>query len=205
MELFKLFPKIVGVSSLNLSEEEHEFLKSYISNIDIVSYMDKIELNDLNCHHFLDHPNLNFLKTKIIKEFLNYVNQGYEYSVNDFNITTSWLKVLTPGSYGHFHWHRNCMFSGVYYLEESEEKEGGKLVIHNSNTSSFYLKTSSGTNYEIFNITPKKNRIVFFPSEMQHKITRNDSNKNRYSIAFNFIPTGELGDMDSYLNWSKHV
>lgn len=205
MELFKLFPKTMGISKVDISTVEKQLLNSHINNIDIQLYMENIEQNDIESHHFLDHPQLNFLKQKITAEFLKFVSESYDYSTTKFNMTTSWLKVLTPGSYGHFHWHRNCMFSGVYYLDSIAENEGGKLVVHDSNTSSFFVKASSGINYEIFNITPQEDRVVFFPSELQHKITRNDSNRNRYSIAFNFIPIGEIGEMDSYLNWSKHV
>jgi len=39
--------------------------------------------------------------------------------------------------------------------------------------------------------------ILFFPSEMHHKILTNRSNKTRFSLAFNFIPIGNINNENS--------
>ena len=39
--------------------------------------------------------------------------------------------------------------------------------------------------------------IIFFPSDIQHKIAENKTNKDRYSLAFNFYPVGNIGVRDS--------
>ena len=44
--------------------------------------------------------------------------------------------------------------------------------------------------------------IIIFPSEVTHQILKNKSNVDRISLAFNLIPTGDLGyyNSDSFVN-----
>ena len=64
------------------------------------------------------------------------------------------------------------------------------------------LSDEEDDDYNIFNSkswqwTPKKGMLIFFPSSVYHRILRNESSKTRYSIAFNFMPLGVIGDGDS--------
>ena len=60
--------------------------------------------------------------------------------------------------------------------------------------------------YDVFNcvdytIIPKTGTIIFFPSELNHKILINTSKLTRISLAFNFLPIGKVGDTgDSVAN-----
>ena len=59
--------------------------------------------------------------------------------------------------------------------------------------------------YNIYNCTeyqikPIDGLLILFPSEVHHKILKNNSNIVRHSLAFNIIPVGEIGSNDSYLN-----
>ena len=42
--------------------------------------------------------------------------------------------------------------------------------------------------------------MILFPSEVHHKILKNNSNIVRHSLAFNFLPIGKIGDGDNYTN-----
>ena len=42
------------------------------------------------------------------------------------------------------------------------------------------------------NLTPEKNSLIIFPSYVLHKISKNLSDKNRYSLAFNINPIGHF-------------
>ena len=55
-------------------------------------------------------------------------------------------------------------------------------------------------NSNSFTLDLSANTIIFFPSEVYHKINMNKGDTERISLAFNFIPTGELGkkNSDSY-------
>ena len=52
-------------------------------------------------------------------------------------------------------------------------------------------------NSQKFNFKPKNKMIIFFPSELYHKIEKNNSNITRYSIDFNMMPIGNIGSINS--------
>jgi len=41
--------------------------------------------------------------------------------------------------------------------------------------------------------------ILLFPSHLTHAVKPNNSNEDRYSIAFNYILRGEYGERDTHL------
>jgi hypothetical protein len=62
--------------------------------------------------------------------------------------------------------------------------------------------------YNLYNsssweITPKKNLMIIFPSYLFHKVNTHISNENRYSLAFNLFPKGNIGKNDSSLRVFK--
>ena len=50
------------------------------------------------------------------------------------------------------------------------------------------------SNFMYINFLPEPKSIILFPSFLNHKVMPNETNKDRYSIAFNIIPKGEFGD-----------
>ena len=57
-------------------------------------------------------------------------------------------------------------------------------------------------NSKSWKITPNNGMLIFFPSEVHHQILKNNSNIERYSLAFNLMPTGKIGieNSDSFVN-----
>ena len=60
-------------------------------------------------------------------------------------------------------------------------------------------------NSKEWQVQPKKNMVIFFPSYLEHSILNNTSKKPRHSLAFNLIPFGKYGVGDSTYNteWFK--
>ena len=73
-----------------------------------------------------------FPKTKsILLKYVNKVlNEIMPYDAN-FDITTSWLTETKKGQQCQVHNHKNCFWSGVYYYDDTYDKEAGKLVFFN--------------------------------------------------------------------------
>ena len=46
-------------------------------------------------------------------------------------------------------------------------------------------------------LQPKKNMLIIFPSYLHHKIEKNTFDEVRHSLAFNVMPDGATGDVDS--------
>jgi uncharacterized protein (TIGR02466 family) len=89
------------------------------------------------------------------------------------------------------------MFSGVLYLQTGENT--GQISFTNYENKRFNLIPTKwdDVNCSEFRIVPKNGRLIIFPSEVYHKILQNNSDIKRYSLAFNFIPIGEIGADDS--------
>lgn len=139
------------------------------------------------------------LKDGITTIFYKYVSQVLKYPDCKFSISTSWATCTPPGIEGVRHKHYNCWMSGVFYPEDCPSQ----IRFFKPNTSCFWLGDPSEyneLNSEFWSITPRKNDLIFFESSLEHQILKNESDQNRFSIAFNIVPIGELGYGDSSLN-----
>ena len=109
------------------------------------------------------------------------------------------------------HQHHNSFYSGLYYFDDYEDNSGNirffdPLVRFNS----FFMISDKSADLNLHNsntwdIKPKKNMLIFFPSYLEHSILDNKSKRPRHSLAFNFIPIGKYGVCDSTYNteWFK--
>lgn len=142
------------------------------------------------------------IKKIILDAFYKFKNDVLKLEKTDFSITTSWMTMTPPEGFCQFHHHRNSVYSGVLYQKSSHDTESGNLIIKAPVTNTMLVNKPS--EFNIYNsdtvtIEPEENLLVFFPSHLQHKISKNTGKENRYSIAMNFFPVGELIHGDSSL------
>ena len=175
-------------------------------NFDIKKHKYPIRDATQECDYFVldSYPKI---KKLLLQEFKNIAKNSL-YLKEEFDITTSWLTKTYPGDeYEQYHIHKNSYYSGILYYGEYSPNCGA-LEFKNplDNYPDFYLVPTEWnmSNSNIWGIRPKKNRLVIFPSYLKHKITKNLSDKSRYSLAFNIIPTGSYGDRDSFHREKKH-
>ena len=124
---------------------------------------------------------------KAIKEYLKLL--GY---TQEFKILNSWSTKVKQNYQSQPHVHTNTWISGVYYTQDNSSI---RFVKNWANSSFFNLEFNNSTN--IYSATKwdlkvKKNTLLIFPSELQHKIQKNILKGNRYSIAFNVLPLGSF-------------
>ena len=124
---------------------------------------------------------------KAIKEYLKLL--GY---TQNFKILNSWSTKIKPDYQSQLHVHTNTWISGVYYTQNDSSI---RFIKNWANSSFFNLEFNNSTN--IYSATKwdlkvKKNTLLIFPSELQHKIQKNILKGNRYSIAFNVLPLGSF-------------
>jgi uncharacterized protein (TIGR02466 family) len=198
-EIFKLFSKVVYLKHTNIDCKKILHLNNEETSI-------SGELKDKNKKYLslasnnkkvLDQLKYKNLKKQVMKEFYEYSHEILNYKNNKFKMTTSWFTKSNRNQESIYHNHNNCMFSGVLYLKI--DKNSGGINFNNPENIRFQLKP---TKYDILNardftIEPKIGNIIFFPSEMHHKILPNNSNEERISLAFNFLPIGNIGYGDS--------
>ena len=95
----------------------------------------------------------------------------------NYKIFSSWLTKAKPKTSSDSHMHSNSWLSGVYYPKGDP---GFSIKFFYDNTSPFF------TNY-----------LILFFSQLRHKIMPNNSTNNRFSLAFNILPKGQFGEIDS--------
>lgn len=171
----------LNINFFDVTHNPNESKHSYITK-------SKSVLNDL--------PNL---KNEILKAINHLINDTLK-TKTDFSIHNSWGTQTLPNGFSSSHTHSNSWISGVYYPSSNENFN---IKFYNDYLNQFYSMPSE---YNIYNskewlITPKKNQLILFFSNLRHKILFNKSNEKRYSIAFNVLPNGTFGAGDSKVNF----
>tara|TARA_Y100001937_G_scaffold74170_1_gene100953 strand:+ start:6850 stop:7443 length:594 start_codon:yes stop_codon:yes gene_type:complete len=192
MNKVSLFAKHIGIFYLNIDTTKilHTIKKEkYYINHEYLKSEQSVSIEILN------KPELFELKNKILNCFYQYKKEIYKIE-NDFIIPTSWVAKFKPKTSGTNHAHSNCMFSAVYYLDESSE-----IVFKNGLLNNLFCNPTewNTNNCTYFEVKPKKNKLLIFPADVFHEIKPNLTNKTRYSIACNFFPVGKVGKNDSFV------
>ena len=146
--------------------------------------------------HILDHPKLKFLRDEIMKEFYLYAHGVMKY-VNEFEITTSWFTKAAKNQNCQYHLHNNCMITGTLYLQTNENSGDISFQDYNNRRYSVHTKEWNIFNSSIMRFKPADGFLLIFPAEVHHAIEENKSDTTRYSLAFNVVPTGLIGNIDT--------
>jgi len=200
MEILPIFPQaVIGLKKLKISSEE---ILKYLKNI-------KFELTEAeqNANYlcFVSEDKnvleeLSFLKNEIYTQIKNYLNNVMEYKM-DFQFTTSWATKTKPDGYSQKHTHPNSFLSGVYY-PKGDKNFNIKFFKKNYSSWQIIPIKHNELNAELHNFNIFDDNVLFlFPSDLEHAIDKNLSKEDRYSLAFNVIPLGEIGAGDSIINF----
>lgn len=116
-----------------------------------------------------------------------------------FYLQNSWSNIHGPKEKAQIHCHGSSLLSGVYY--PILPKNCGNITFHKGSIYTNIFHQSIRFEYEEpNNITAEQyvlnlneGTIVIFPSHLDHSVEKNNSNENRYSIAFNFYVRGKFG------------
>jgi uncharacterized protein (TIGR02466 family) len=171
---------------------------------DIIRKLEYVEGEDGNVNisrnqRLLDEPEFAELRKSIFKEFDFFTREVLRINRTvEFTLTNSWAVESKPGCVGKQHTHKNSIFSGVVYLETPHES--GYIKFEELNDYRLFYQTFS-LPFDDFNplnsaqwtVKPEENVALFFPSNLTHSITKNESDNTRYSLAFNFFPQGTFG------------
>ena len=148
-------------------------------------------------------------KEILLNTFTSIAEEVLEYKKRDWAITTSWFTLSNKGQGSQVHYHKNSFWSCVYYYQEEYPEGTGGILFDNPNTEKFDfyfsykdLKEPNSINTLSVVIAPQPNLLLIFPSYLQHKVMKHDSDTSRSSLAFNIIPLGNWGDGDSFYDQS---
>ena len=150
----------------------------------------------------LDRPEFRHVHEIVMREVNSYarellrVNRAIELYVTD-----SWVNVHRRGQSAGPHVHHNSLISGVLYLQVTEST--GDLVFHRDVLSLIPFPPALDLDVDSFNLynckswsyKPKTNDICLFPSVVMHSADPNDSDEERWCLAFNVFVRGDIGSL----------
>lgn len=111
--------------------------------------------------------------------------------INNLILGNWWININGKHDYNIIHNHRNSILSGVYYVSVPESNMGN-LILHRDDTSEYFLTSQIERQVNPFNSLSiecpvEESKLLLFPSWIKHSVERNESNKERISIAFNLV------------------
>jgi len=132
---------------------------------------------------------LNFLKEIIIRNTIEYKKLlGLKTNSSLDNI---WININNYKDFNISHIHPNSCISGVFYVQYL--KESGQIVFENPLKSYIGYAWDSKVNVynqntsSVWKIIPEENKLLLFPSFLNHYVEPNLSKDKRISISFNIL------------------
>ena len=138
------------------------------------------------------------LSDKIIEvSKLIFADKSYKYE--KYEITDMWSNILKQNEFHRPHTHSNNILSGVYYVQSDNV---ATLQFYDPRPQAGVLNPDvekwhkgNATVWQLGSIT---NRMILFPSWLQHFVPINTSNQDRISIAFNVMLKGTVGSSTDF-------
>ena len=196
-----LFSKPLYVSNCEPDDDLKIVLYKFIKNSNLKWTLDLKKNLLTNCRtlnlHVLEELELKPLKKMILERFNFFKNNVLKYTENEFKLTTSWITSTKKHFYSEYHNHSHSMYTGVLYFNQSPDQGGTSLINFEKQTFKPSVSEKNLYNSTEWIIDPKPWQIIFFPSEVYHKVMQNNNKKVRHTLAFNFYPIGYLGEGDS--------
>lgn len=116
----------------------------------------------------------------------------------------AWMNINGRGGYNEVHVHPGAVMSGAFYVKVPEG-EVGRLVFHRDPAEGFLIH-SLGTSEDMstaevahthstWSFPPIAGRLYLFPAWVPHGVRENETDEERVSISFNFIPVRNKQNM----------
>jgi hypothetical protein len=138
------------------------------------------------------------LKLKF-EEKVNSAISELEYQI-PFKVSTSWFTRTEPNKTIHKHRHTNCYWSGSFYFYD----DCAPLLITKEKPQIFVPFGSCNPELMMSGTIQMRadcGKLILFPSHMEHYVSENESDRDRYSLAMNFMPHGVTKWYDSEYNY----
>ena len=194
----RLFPTTVTIFDNVL---ELEYIDSMLE--DIIDSSKKVgrKTNWQSNHNpnLHEHPKYKPLGKKVLELSKEYI-EDLKFEFDDHYVTGMWYNILKPGEFHSPHTHSNNLVSGVFYLQTNDNSPA--ITFLDPRPQSSVLQPQA-KEYNIFNSTmffypAKVNRMILFPSWLEHYVPQNDTKFSRVSIAFNVMLKGQVGRPDNF-------
>ena len=133
----------------------------------------------------------------VIKKNAEIAFGTYGAEMSHIEYANVWMNINGHGGYNEVHVHPGAVMSGVFYVKVPEG-ECGKLVFYKDHTEGYLIHSlgiaedmstaavpHTDTTYEY---PPLAGRLFLFPAWVPHAVRDNQTDDDRISISFNFVP-----------------
>jgi len=182
-----LFSTPLQQTKLSVSQSVLQFIKSQKFKRHSNGYMTHESI--------LECPEMKFVKDSITNKVKSYLYDTCCISNTMIpELVTSWVNLHRKDDFAHIHTHANSIVSGVWYLSTTENS--GNVLVHTDNKL-FGNVLDFPRKDNLFNsndcaFLPQNGDLILFPSNLKHSVAPNKSDKERLSLAFNYMLRGDL-------------
>jgi uncharacterized protein (TIGR02466 family) len=194
-EIANLFPIPLYAKFDAVPDYKVECLREFINlpPHELVDNWGDVSINN----YFLNQEKCQDLKNQLLLYVNDMANNVLGFA-GEYAITQSWVSTKRPYQSHQLHTHPNSIISGVYYFDNVEDTSSITFVKTNTTTLTYSLKPISNGEHNMYtaeeiHINVKNNMLLLFPSYLQHRVSINETQVNRYSLAFNCMPRYQLG------------
>ena len=114
---------------------------------------------------------------------------GIEKNTAHIDLHNSWANINYPGAWNAPHLHNGCFYSGVFFIH-ADGDEGDFRAIDTDHKIVSNFPASQQRIWESMPIAPKTGDLYLFPSGLMHMVEPNLTDKDIYSVSFNFDVSG---------------
>ena len=177
-----------------------DYIKNEIVNPSFFKY-ERLERSKCwmsNTANVLDIESLDCLKKKILESVNVYVRDVLCISEHlNYKLVSSWCVKHKKNDFAKIHYHRNSIISGIYY--PLVDKDSGNIWFYRDkylfdSTIEISHESYNNHNCKSYFILPEVDSLILFPSSVQHSVDENESNIDRFSLAFNIFFEGDFTD-----------
>ena len=169
---------------------------------DQVKFIKSIKMIENQMNHIseelylFNRPELKSIKVAVHEALATYAQEvmGVQH---DLEVTQSWALMNPPGVGMHAHTHSNSLVSGSLYYAPMPDPPGNMIFERTNGYRQIELAVNEGKQ-NVYNtprnaVVPKHGDLVLFSSSILHFVEVNQSQQDRYSIAFNSFVRGKIG------------
>lgn len=174
-----------------ISPKQIEFIKSI--------KMIENQMNHISDELYLfNRPELRSIREAVDEALATYAREVMGIA-HVLEVTQSWALMNPPGVGMHAHTHSNSLVSGSLYYAPMPNPPGNMVFERTNGYRQIEMEVKADKT-NIYNtqrnaVVPKHGDLVLFSSSILHFVETNQSNQNRYSIAFNAFPRGKIGNL----------
>ena len=146
--------------------------------------------------YIFSHPQLARL-ANTVQEVLDFYAKEVMGIPQQIYVTQSWSLMNEPNTGMHAHSHSNSILSGSIYYTDLPDPPARMVFTRHKTYQQIDLQPTLGIktiyNSPTTTVTPRKNEMFLFASDLTHLVEPNATAQPRYAIAFNTFVKGKLG------------